>query len=221
LKFLIKGFHITQIIFVKGLIMKTLSELWKEFDEKGLTLTPEGLLELKWHVEHDDNLLDALRAARDMIGETTETEKFKYELVPLMAKHLNHKDPMVRDSAVGAVITTCESAEYGKKALVMARFDPEGYVRTTALGGIGWIMNNVESKLARKIAMHLYSVLTSPDEKEFDYVYRGAAEASVMISMGIHYPEWGTVSFRDVWKRFLKKYNLKEKELLKVTRMLD
>ncbi len=196
--------------------MKTLGELWKEFDENGLTLTQEGLLDLKWHVEHDKNLLDALRATRDMIGETTETEKFKDELVPLMAKYLDHPDPMVRNSAAGAVIGTCRSPEYGKKALVLARFDSDSYVRLTALGGLGWIMNKVDSRLARKMAMHLYTVITSPDKKQFSYIDRDAAADSVLICMGIYYPQWPSVNFKEVWLQFLKKYNLKEKEIVQV-----
>ncbi len=42
---------------------------------------------------------------------------------------------MVRHSAVGAVIGICQAAEYGKKGLVMARFDLDEYARGTALGG--------------------------------------------------------------------------------------
>ncbi len=201
--------------------MKTLSELWKEFDEKGLTLSTEGIADLQWHIEHDEDPLDAIGAARDMIIETVDRQLLQQELVPVIAKLLDHKDSLVRAKSLSTVISICEAIEYTKKALVLARFDPDDYVRTTGLSSLGWIMYKVDSKLARKMAMHLYSVLTSPDEKEFDYVHRGAAEASVMISMGFYYPDWGTVSFRDVWKRFLKKYNLKEKELLKVTRMLD
>jgi hypothetical protein len=218
LKSLIKEFPITQIIFVKGLIMKTLTELWKEFDEKGLTLTPEGLSDLKWHVEHDENPTNAVDAARDMIIETIDRKWFEHELVPVMARHLDHPNPMVRDETVGAVIGICEATKYGKKALAMARFDPERYVRTTALGGLGWIMNNVESKLARKMAMHIYSVLTSPDTKEFSYADRWGAKESMLISMEVYYPEWGTVNFKEVWGKFLKKYNLKEKEVVHVER---
>jgi hypothetical protein len=198
--------------------MKTLSDLWKEFDEKGLTLSPEGLLELKWHVEHDENPTNAVDAARDMIIETIDRKWFEHELIPVMARHLDHPNPMVRDETVGAVIGISKADEYGKKALVMARFDPEGYVRTTALNGLGGIINKVDPKLARKMAMHLYSVLTSPDEKEFDYIDRDAAESSVFISMEVYYPDWKTANFQEVWKDFLKKYNLKEKEVVKVGR---
>ena len=198
--------------------MKTLSELWKEFDEKGLTLTPEGLSDLQWHIENDDDPLDAIGAARDMIIETVDRQLLQQELVPVIAKLLDHKDSLVRAKSLGSVVGIFETPEYGKQALVLARFDPDTYVRVIGLSSLGVIINKVDPKLARKIAMHLYTVLTSPDEKEFDFEDRLASKHSVLDSMGIHYPEWGTVNLEDVWKSFLKKYNLKEKEFVRIER---
>ena len=198
--------------------MKTLSELWKEFDAKGLTLTPEGLSDLQWHIENDEDPTNAVDAARDMIIETIDRKWFEHELIPVMARHLDHPNPMVRDETVGAVISISKADEYGKKALFIARFDPEGYVRTTALNGLGGIMSKVAPKLARKMAMHLYSVLTSLDETQFSYIDRDAAEDSVLICMGIYYPQWPSVNFQEVWKQFLEKYDLPEKEVVKVER---
>jgi hypothetical protein len=196
--------------------MKTLSELWKEFDEKRLTLSPEGITDLQWHIEHDEDPSDAIDAARDMFIETVDPEWLEKKVISLMAKHLDNEDSMVRDCAVGAVIGICAAAEYGKKALVLARFDPDFYVRTTALSGLGRIINKVDPKLARKMAMHLYSVLTSPDENQFGYADRGASKRSVLSSMEVYYPDWKTANFQEVWLKFLKKYNLPEKEVVKV-----
>jgi hypothetical protein len=36
------------------------------------------------------------------------------------------------------------------------------------------------------MAMHIYSVLTSPDEKEFDYADRWGAKESMLISMCVY-----------------------------------
>ena len=198
--------------------MRGINELWKEFDEKGLTLGPEGITDLQRHIEHDEDPFDAVSTTQIMISVTVDPEWFKQELVHIMAKHLENEHSGVRDFVLGAVIGIFKDARYGEQALTLARFDHDEYVRLAALSGLGGIINKVDPKLAGKMAMHLYSVLTNPDENQFGYADRGASKDSILDSMGIHRPDWGTVNFKDVWKEFLKKYNLPEKEVVRVGR---
>ncbi len=158
----------------------------------------------------------AIAAARDMVIETVERDHFVQVVAPTIAQCFDHKNEDIREIAVGTVIGICKDARYGEQALVLERFDPDRYVRTTALGSLGWVMNKVDPKLARKMAMHLYYVFTSPDEKQFSAVDKDASKSSILISMEVYYPEWGTVNFQEVWGKFLKKYDLPEKEFVKV-----
>ena len=196
--------------------MKNLSELWKEFDKKKGKLSPESIEDLKWHIENDMSPYEAIAAARDMVIETVERDHFVQVVAPTIAQCFDHKNEDIREIAVGTVIGICKDARYGEKALVLARFDPDDLVRIIATSSLGWVMNKVDQNLAHKMAVHLYTIMTSQYEEKDDNAYKRVAKKSILISMEVYYPEWGTVSFQDVWKQFLKKYDLPEKEVVKV-----
>jgi hypothetical protein len=198
--------------------MKTLDEIWQDFDKKGGILTLESIEDLKWHIENDRSLYEPIAAARDMMIETGEREHLEQEIVPTIAKHLDHEDEYIRAIAVGTVIGICKDASYGEKALVLARFDPDECVRAIATSSLGWVMNKVDQNLAHKMAVHLYTIMTSQNKEKYGNSDKDAARDSVRIAMEVYYPEWETVDFQEVWGKFLKKYNLQEKEFAKMGR---
>ena len=196
--------------------MKTLSELWKEFDKKKAKLTQEGIEDLIWHIENDWSPYEAIAAARDMMIETVDRDRLEQALLPIIAQHFNHKHGNIRQIAVGTVVGICEAERYGEQALFLARSDPDDLVRVIATSSLGWVMNKVDPKLAREMAVYLYAIMKSQNKEKYGNSDKDAARDSVRISMEVYYPEWGTVDFQEVWGKFLKKYNLKEKEVVKV-----
>jgi len=202
--------------------MKSLDEIWQEFlDTK--TLSRQTLLELTAYIEDKMYSWSAINLATDIIIESImeniNPEQLESVLVPAIARQLDSESATTREFAIGSLIGRLSVAEYGEKALFLAQFDPDETVQSIATSGLGWIMNKVDPELAHKMAMHLYTVVTGSNKEKYDTSYKGAAKKSVLISMGVFYyewPKWDAAKFDETWKEFLKKYNLKEKEVVHV-----
>ena len=190
--------------------MKRLDELWKEFDKKKGKLSSESIEDLRLQVDHKGSLYESIAAARDMIIETEDREHLEQELVPTIAKHFDHEDRDIRAIAVGTVIGICKAARYGEQALFFASSDPDNLVRVIATSCLGWIMNIVDPKLAREMAVYLYKIMTNQDDKNYKSSDRGAAKESILISMEVYYPDWGRVNFDEVWEVFVERYALEK-----------
>ena len=148
-------------------------------------------------------------------------EQLEKVLVPALARQLDSESATTREFSVGSLIVRLKPLEYAEKALFLARFDPDDTVQSIATSGLGWFMTKVDPELAHKMAAHLYKVITSPDKEKYDTSYKGSAKTSVLICMGVSYyewPKWDSRKFDETWLKFLKKYNLKEKEFVRIER---
>lgn len=70
--------------------MKNLDDIWNEYINYN-SLSPNSLKELTWHMEYDLDPLEAIRIATDMGLK---------ELVPFIAKQLEHEDDYIRDKKI-------------------------------------------------------------------------------------------------------------------------
>jgi len=197
--------------------MKTLSDLWKEFDKKGLILSPEGLSDLKWHIENDEDPWDAISAAEDMIIES-QSSAMKEGVASSVAKQLYHKNSSIREIAT-RFIKYLSFPECGQDLYNIAHTDDDEFVRILATKGFGYIMNEVDKKLAYKMAMHLHEILTNDDFEKYGKSYRDSASDSVLAVIDHNYiafgRAWNDPDFDPIWKKFLKKYKLEYKPVFR------
>jgi hypothetical protein len=141
-------------------------------------LSPRSIHDLKWHLENDPSPHKAIMLITDARIQ---------ELIPLVARYLDHEDDFVREIAVGCVLGRLRLAEYALKGFQMGLEDPYDNVRDLAIFNIGAVLNKIEDKsLQHKIADYLYHRLFDVKQGKS---FKGAAYKSILTAMEVPIPE--------------------------------
>jgi len=179
-------------------MIKSVKDIRDEFFDEG-NLSAQSIKDLTWHIENDpspDRSITLVTDARLM------------ELVPLIAKHLEHEDDFIRQHTVGCVIGRLRLANYAEKALNMALEDPESGPRGLATSNLGAVINQVSPVLKKRIANYLYDVLINP---KYDNVERRFAFRSILEAMEIPMSQRFTIQnaeMQNLMKQFTIKYDV-------------
>lgn len=178
--------------------MKNVNDIRDEFFDNG-KLSAESIKDLIWHIENDllpDRSISLVSDARLM------------ELVPLIAKHLDHEDDFVRQLTVGCVVGRLELSEYAEIALNMAQADPDSGPRSLATSSLGAVINKVTAVLKKQIAYYLYNVMINP---EYQAALKKCAFDSILEAMDIPAPQRFTMPYDehyDLVQQFKIKYGV-------------
>ena len=159
--------------------MKTLDEIWQIYLDRDLN--PEELKDLVWHVENDENPQGAISLTADMGLKN---------LGSVLAKHLNHPKPFIRELTIGCLLGRLELPEYAEKGLEMSKNEKKN-VRNIAIFNLGEIMDKVLFSLAQKIAKYLLNVFQDLGEYKS---LRDSAYFSILRSMKMPWEEMPPVS---------------------------
>jgi HEAT repeat protein len=190
--------------------MKSLDNIWQEYLDD--TLDKQVLKDFIWHIENDDSS-EAVIMATDMLVEEPNNEILK-ELIPYLAKQLDHEDEYVREIAVGCVVRRMELTEYAKKALNMAKNDPYDNVRCLAAASLGAVIDKVDFVLRKQIAIYLYDSITN---HIYDDLHKQCTYASILEAMNVPINMWPAVKLnpdiskmvdKNLLESFRKKYNI-------------
>lgn len=148
--------------------MKSLDNIWQEYLDD--TLDKQILKDFIWHIENDpEHQGEAIVMATDMLVEDPKNEILK-ELIPYLAKQLDHEDEYVREVVVGCVVGRMKLPEYAEKALNMAKNDPYDNVRCLAASSLGAVIDKVDCVLCKQIAIYLCDSITN---NIYDYLHKG------------------------------------------------
>jgi hypothetical protein len=179
-------------------MIKNVKDIRDEWCDNG-KLSAQSIKDLIWHIENDplpDRSISLVTDARLM------------ELVPLIAKHLDHEDDYVRELAVGRIVNGLELAEYAEKAFKMATTDPDEGVCNLAIFSLGAVMNKVKPVLKKQIAQYLYSIIIS---EEYDSLDKRSAFDSILKAMEVSVPERISTPYdpnHELVKKFKEKYEI-------------
>lgn len=154
-------------------IMKSVTEIRDEFFDNDSKISKQSMQDLIWHIENDPSPSRAISLVTDA--------RFM-ELVPLIAKHLNHEDDYVRELTIGCLVGRLKLPEYAESALKMAQEEPDGGPRTLAISNLGAVINEVNLTLKQEIATTLYNVLIN---SEYDSVDKRCAFDAILEAMGL------------------------------------
>ena len=188
--------------------MRTLDAIWKIYLDRDLN--PQELKDLIWHIENDEDPQDAISITADMGLKS---------LGHVLAKHLNHNKPFIRQLTIGCLLGQLELPEYAEKGLEMAQNDDD-HVRNIAIFDIGGVINKAPFPLTKKIAAYLLESFKY-DECE---VIRGSAYHAILTAMEIprdkRPPASRVVKELDINQSivsdFCKKYNISTVEKKKI-----
>ena len=157
-------------------MIKSVKDIRDEFFDEG-KLSAQSIKDLIWHIENDplpDRSISLVTDARLM------------ELVPLIAKHLDHEDDYVRELTVGSIVGILKLAEYAEKAFNMAQTDPDSGPRSLATSSLGAVINKVNPNLKKHIAKYLYDVIINPKYKSS---HKNCAFNSILKAMDVPVPQ--------------------------------
>ncbi len=180
-------------------MIKSVTDIRDEFFDNGNNISKQSMQDLIWHIENDPLPTQAISLVTDA--------RFM-ELVPLIAKHLNHADDYVREFTIGCLVRRMHLPEYAEEALRIAQDEPDGSLRTIAISSLGAVLNQVDDVLKNQMADHLYRVLIS---NEYDKLDKRCAFDSILQAMGMPIPQQITTSYdlnHDLVKQFTTKYEL-------------
>lgn len=192
--------------------MKNLDEIWQDYLDQDV-LNGDSLNELIWHIEHDNAAGEALTMATDMIIDEGTGWLLK-KLKPYLIKQLEHEDDFIRELAVGCIVGRLKLSEYASKALDMAKNDPYDNVRGLALSNLWAVIDDVDLRLQKQIAVYLYEVIS---EDVYDDWHKECAYSSVLnaIKVPIYLqpeiatdPNVKTVVDKDLLEQFKTKYRI-------------
>lgn len=150
--------------------MKTLDEIWQIYLDRDLN--PEELKDLVWHIENDEDPQGAISITADMGLKN---------LGNVLAKHLKHPKPFIRELTIGCLLGQLELPEYAEKGLEMSKNETQR-VRNIAIFSLGAIIDKVLFSLAQKIAKYILSVFQDSDE---DKSLRDSAYFSILKGMEV------------------------------------
>ena len=168
-------------------------------------LSSQSMADLIWYLENDP--YDAIRLATDAIIYTKFKDNNFKRLIPLIAKHLENEDDLVRETAVSCIISRLNLSEYAGKAFYLAKNDPENNVRGLATSGLGSIINHVDPLLQKQIAQYLYDIIQNSKNS---FLNR-EANISILKAMEVPIPVWHKMSRNDLislLEQFKDKYYL-------------
>lgn len=150
--------------------MKTLDDIWQIYLDRDLN--PEELKDLVWHIENDEDPQGAISITADMGLKN---------LGNVLAKHLKHPKPFIRELTIGCLLGQLELPEYAEKGLEMSKNETQR-VRNIAIFSLGAIIDKVLFSLAQKIAKYILSVFQDSDE---DKSLRDSAYFSILKGMEV------------------------------------
>jgi len=178
-------------------MIKNVKDIRDEYFDEG-KLSAQSIKDLVWYIENDPSPHSSISLV---------TDACLMELVPLIAKHLDHEDDFIREITVGCVVGRLKLADYAERALNMAQEDPEDGPRGLATCSLGAVINMVNPLLKKRIAVYLYDVIISPDYDDLD---KRSAFDSILEAMDIPVPKRITISYdeaHDLVKQFKIKYD--------------
>lgn len=184
--------------------MKNVVDIRDEFFDNGNKISAQSMKDLIWHIEND-SLPDR---AISLVTDGYLTNRSFEELLPLIAKHLEHEDDFVRELTVGCIVGRIGMAEYSEKALNMAQKDTYGGPRGLATSSLGAVINKVNPVLMKRIATYLYDVIIS---HEYDDLDKRSAFDSILKAMNIPVSQRIATTYdenHDLVKQFKVKYNI-------------
>jgi hypothetical protein len=162
-------------------------------------LSVQSIKDLKWHIENDaqpDAAISLVTDARLM------------DLVPLIAKHLDHEDDYVREFTVGCVLGRMQLEQYAERALQMAQEDPEENVCSLATSSLGAVIDKVNPELKKQMAKHIYKWIIEP---EYSYIEKSCAFQSILKAMEVPTPVRITIPYdpdNQLIQKFKEKYGI-------------
>ncbi len=160
--------------------MKTVKEIRNEYFDNNEKLSKESLEILKAYLEDADS--KELSAAISFV-----TDARLIDLVPLVAKHLEHENDFIREIVIGSLLGRLKIAEYAEKGLKVATEDPYSNVRGLAAMSLGAVINKVDVKLRNLMASYLYEVMISSN---YDNLHKQSAYDSILEALEIPITEW-------------------------------
>lgn len=179
-------------------MVKNVKDIRDEFFDND-KLSAQSIKDLIWHIENDSLPDRAISLVTDACF---------MELVPLIAKHLDHEDDFVRELTVGCVVGRLKLPEYAEKALKMAQEDPDSGSRSLATSSLGAVVNEVNPTLQKQIAIYLYDVIFNA---KYSYLDKRAAFDSMLKAMNLPAPERIATPYdenHDLVKKFKIKYGV-------------
>jgi len=179
-------------------MIKDVKDIRDEYFDEG-KLSAKSIKDLICHIENDPSPERSISLVADAR---------LLELVPLIAKHLDHEDDYVRELTVGCLIGRLKLPDYAEKALNMAQEDPDGGPRSLAISNLGAVINKVNPVLKKRIAVFLYGVLIN---SEYDDLDKQFAFNSILKAIDIPMPQRRTTPCdenHDFVKQFKIKYDV-------------
>ena len=153
-------------------MIKEVIDIRDEWCDNG-KLSAQSIKDLAWHVENDPlptNAISLVVDARLM------------ELVPLIAKHLDHQDDYTRQLTVSGIVGRIGLVEYTEKAFKIATTDLDEGVRDLAISSLGVVINKVQPTFKRQITQFLYNIIIN---KEYDRLSKEAAFDLILKAMNV------------------------------------